>query len=281
MKCLDRRAAGGVNGRQHRQMPGSNQLPSFPPVLSRSHRGEPSGRQGPHHPSYVSKEHVPSTRAAISARSGGVAAAPSRAQGRKYRLEPLPRPRCGASGSALTCHSSSIILSKRRDEAILCLVICPLLPLGHSIVGLDPPMVVVLSSYTSMAPALRSSGNTMQCPHPRRRRGAGSVPQLLVAHLSLPAAPCEDLSTTGTSLLFPTTCPLEKMSWIWGLSDNGCERYSICIGFAHLWKYLKISPLTPIKEDAYRKEHWVLYADNESWNTTSETNDWHKHNTNK
>ena len=28
-----------------------------------------------------------------------------------------------------------------------------------------------------------------------------------------------------------------------------------------------------IKEGTYCMEHWVLYANNESWNTTSKTND--------
>ena len=32
-------------------------------------------------------------------------------------------------------------------------------------------------------------------------------------------------------------------------------------------------PVVGIKEDTYRIERWVLYANNESWNTTSETKD--------
>lgn len=35
------------------------------------------------------------------------------------------------------------------------------------------------------------------------------------AHLSLPAVPAKTLTGTGSSLLFPTTCLLEKMSWTW------------------------------------------------------------------
>ena len=33
------------------------------------------------------------------------------------------------------------------------------------------------------------------------------------------------------------------------------------------------SQVKGIKEGTYCMEHWVLYADNESWNTTSKTND--------
>ena len=32
-------------------------------------------------------------------------------------------------------------------------------------------------------------------------------------------------------------------------------------------------PVMGIKEGTYCMEHWVLYADNESWNTPSKTND--------
>ena len=32
-------------------------------------------------------------------------------------------------------------------------------------------------------------------------------------------------------------------------------------------------PVMSIKEGTYYTEHWVLYANNESWNTTSKTND--------
>ena len=32
-------------------------------------------------------------------------------------------------------------------------------------------------------------------------------------------------------------------------------------------------PVMGIKEGTYCMEHWVLYAKNESWNTTSKTND--------
>ena len=35
------------------------------------------------------------------------------------------------------------------------------------------------------------------------------------------------------------------------------------------WGYLVIG----IKEDMYCMEHWALYAYNESWNTTSKTNE--------
>ena len=35
----------------------------------------------------------------------------------------------------------------------------------------------------------------------------------------------------------------------------------------------RASPVTGIKEDTYCMEHWVLYAKNESWNTTSKTKD--------
>ena len=33
------------------------------------------------------------------------------------------------------------------------------------------------------------------------------------------------------------------------------------------------SPVMGIKEGTYCMEHWVLYANNESWNATSKTND--------
>ena len=32
-------------------------------------------------------------------------------------------------------------------------------------------------------------------------------------------------------------------------------------------------PVTGIREGTYCMVHWVLYANNESWNTTSKTND--------
>ena len=32
-------------------------------------------------------------------------------------------------------------------------------------------------------------------------------------------------------------------------------------------------PVMDIKEGTYCMKHWVLYANNESWNTTSKTND--------
>ena len=32
------------------------------------------------------------------------------------------------------------------------------------------------------------------------------------------------------------------------------------------------SPVKGIKEGTYGMEHWVLYANNDSWNTTSKTN---------
>ena len=32
-------------------------------------------------------------------------------------------------------------------------------------------------------------------------------------------------------------------------------------------------PVMSIKESMYCMEHWVLYANNESWNTTSKTKD--------
>ena len=34
-----------------------------------------------------------------------------------------------------------------------------------------------------------------------------------------------------------------------------------------------VSPVMGIKEGMYCMEHWVLHANNESWNTTSKTND--------
>ena len=34
-----------------------------------------------------------------------------------------------------------------------------------------------------------------------------------------------------------------------------------------------VSPVMGIKEDINCMEYWVLYANNESWNTTSKTND--------
>ena len=34
-----------------------------------------------------------------------------------------------------------------------------------------------------------------------------------------------------------------------------------------------VSLVMGIKEGTYCTEHWVLYADDESWNTTSKTND--------
>ena len=34
-----------------------------------------------------------------------------------------------------------------------------------------------------------------------------------------------------------------------------------------------VSPVMGIKEGTYYMEHWVLYTNNESWNTTSKTND--------
>ena len=34
-----------------------------------------------------------------------------------------------------------------------------------------------------------------------------------------------------------------------------------------------VSPVMGIKEGMYYMDHWVLYANNESWNTTSKTND--------
>lgn len=33
-----------------------------------------------------------------------------------------------------------------------------------------------------------------------------------------------------------------------------------------------VSPVMCIKEGTHCMEHWVLYANNESWNTTSKTN---------
>jgi len=36
---------------------------------------------------------------------------------------------------------------------------------------------------------------------------------------------------------------------------------------------LRVSQVTGIKEGTFCMEHWVLYANNESWNTTSKTND--------
>ena len=35
----------------------------------------------------------------------------------------------------------------------------------------------------------------------------------------------------------------------------------------------RVSPVMGIKEGMYCMEHWVLYANNESWNTISKTND--------
>jgi len=34
-----------------------------------------------------------------------------------------------------------------------------------------------------------------------------------------------------------------------------------------------VSPVMGIKEGTYRMEHWVLHKNNESWITTSKTND--------
>ena len=34
-----------------------------------------------------------------------------------------------------------------------------------------------------------------------------------------------------------------------------------------------VSPVMGMKEDTYRMEHGVLYENNESWNTTSKTNE--------
>ena len=34
-----------------------------------------------------------------------------------------------------------------------------------------------------------------------------------------------------------------------------------------------VSPVMGIKEGTYCMEHWVLYANNESWNTITKTND--------
>ena len=41
------------------------------------------------------------------------------------------------------------------------------------------------------------------------------------------------------------------------------------------WAFRRIdgTPVMDIKEGTYCVEHWVLYANNESWNTTSKTND--------
>ena len=35
----------------------------------------------------------------------------------------------------------------------------------------------------------------------------------------------------------------------------------------------RVSPVMGIKEGTYCREHWVLYASNESWNTISKTNE--------